>query len=321
MRKVLLASTAIVALGSVSAMASDVTLSGSSAFYYKDYSQNSAWGDGGAQHGSSFSQEADVDFKFTNTTDSGLTLTLAVGLNEGGTMDDQKLSIAGDFGTVRFSNIQEGVGDSAINGGAMVNDETTNLSAGLGKYPGSATGNMISYYTPSMNGLSAAISFADSGTANKSDVTETRVAYSTAVDGTTIDIDYVTTATDDNGTSGATRTGKDSSSIGLKIGMGAITFAGNMAELSENDDTNDYSATTLGVSYKLGNGMTIGVYTNQEEDDKNAQYDYSSTAASIDYVIAPGLTTGITMTDSEQTSSAGVKSTDDYTVIHLTASF
>ena len=318
MRKVLLASTALVALGSASAMAADVTISGNTTWQYESYDKNGGFT--GAENGTSIDHDSDVDFKFVNTTDSGLTITMAVGLNEGGSQDDQKLTIAGDFGSIRLSNDQEGVGDGAINAGGLVNDETTSLTAGLGKYGTSmSTGNMVTYTAPSMNGLSAAVSFADAGTATRSDVTEMRVAYSTAMDGTTIDIDYVSSSTDDNGTAGA-QSGSDATSIGIKIGMGAVTFAANAATKSLNDNSEDYSSTTVGASYNLGNGMVIGVYQNDGEDDKEATYDYKQTAASITYTIAPGLTAGLTVTDTELTDG-GTTSTDDYTVLELSASF
>ena len=38
---------------------------------------------------------------------------MAVGLNEGGAQDDQKLTIAGDFGSIRLSNDMEDDGDEA----------------------------------------------------------------------------------------------------------------------------------------------------------------------------------------------------------------
>ena len=318
MRKVLLASTALVALGSVSAMAADVTISGNTTWQYESYDKNGGFT--GAANGTSIDHDSDVDFKFVNTTDSGLTITMAVGLNEGGSQDDQKLTIAGDFGSIRLSNDQEGVGDSAINAGALVNDETSSITPGLGKYGTSlGTGTQVTYTAPSMNGLTAAVSFADAGTATRSDVTEMRVAYSTAMDGTTIDIDYVSSSTDDNGTAGA-QSGSDATSIGMKIGMGAVTFAANAATKSLNDNSEDYSSTTVGASYNLGNGMVIGVYQNDGEDDKEATYDYKQTAASITYTIAPGLTAGLTVTDTELTDG-GTTSTDDYTVLELSASF
>ena len=319
MRKVLLASTALVALGSASAMAADVTISGNTTWQYESYDKNGGFT--GAANGTSIDHDSDVDFKFVNTTDSGLTITMAVGLNEGGSQDDQKLTIAGDFGSIRLSNDQEGVGDAAINAGGLVNDETTSLTAGLGKYGTSmSTGNMVTYTAPSMNGLSAAVSFADAGTATRSDVTEMRVAYSTAMDGTTIDIDYVSSSTDDNGTSAA-KSGTDATSMGIKIGMGAVTFAANAATKSDNADTYDYASTTIGASYNLGNGAVIGVYQNTGDNDKDADYDYEQTAASITYTIAPGLTAGVTVTDTSMVANDGTKSNDDYTVIELSASF
>ena len=106
----------------------------------------------------------------------------------------------------------------------------------------------------------------------------------------------------------------------MKIGMGAVTFAANAATKSLNDNSEDYSSTTVGASYNLGNGMVIGVYQNDGEDDKEATYDYKQTAASITYTIAPGLTAGLTVTDTELTDG-GTTSTDDYTVLELSASF
>ena len=320
MRKVLLASTALVALGSVSAMAADVTISGTSEGYYKSYDKNGGFA--GAANGTSMSLTNNVDFSFSQTTDSGLTMNLAVGLSGAGNVDDEKLSISGDFGTIRLSNDQEGVGDAAINGGAQTNDETTSLTAGLGKYGTSmATGAMITYYTPSMSGLSAGVSFADAGTATRSDVTEMRVAYTTMMDDTSVTIDYVSSSTDDNGTAGAT-SGSDATSMGIAVSMGAMAFSGNVATKSDNSNTYDYQSTSIGASYVLGNGMKVGVYQNNGDNDKDAKYEWEQTAASIDYTIAPGLSTGITLTDtSMKANTTGTKTNDDYTVIHLTAKF
>ncbi|EHI48385.1 hypothetical protein HIMB100_00019690 [SAR116 cluster alpha proteobacterium HIMB100] len=320
MRKVLLASTALVALGSVSAMAADVTISGNTTWQYESYDKN----DGtmtGPVNGTSIDHDSDVDFKFVNTTDSGLTITMAVGLNEGGSQDDQKLTIAGDFGSLRLSNDQEGVGDSAINAGALVNDETSSITPGLGKYGTSlGSGTQVTYTAPSMNGVTAAVSFTEAGTTTKADSTEMRVAYSTAMDGTSVDIDYVSSSTDDNGTVGA-KSGLDATSLGLKIGMGSMTFIASAATKTDNNNTYDYSATTVGASYALGNGMTIGVYQNNTEDDKDAGYEWSQTAASVTYSIAPGLTAGITVTDSEEKDTGATTVSDDYTVLELSASF
>ena len=129
----------------------------------------------------------------------------------------------------------------------------------------------------------------------------------------------MTASTDDNGTAGA-QSGSDASSIGIQVGMGAVTVAANAATKSLNDNSEDYSSTTIGASYNMGNGMVLGVYQNAGDDDKEAAYDYKQTAASITYTIAPGLTAALTMTDTEMTDG-GTTTTDDYTVLEISASF
>ena len=114
MRKILLASTALFALSSVSAMATDITLSGSYAFKFQNDTKDEDT-DAGA-----FSSEGDVNIKFSNTTDSGLTTTLNYGMHETGLKanagaahvagadgaaydDDLNASLTGDFGTIYFT--------------------------------------------------------------------------------------------------------------------------------------------------------------------------------------------------------------------------
>ena len=110
MRKILLASTALFALSSVSAMAADITISGSYAFKYQNDTKDEETDAG------SFSSEGDVNIKFSNTTDSGLTTTLNYGMHEtglksnagaahvagadGAAYDDLNASLTGDFGTI-----------------------------------------------------------------------------------------------------------------------------------------------------------------------------------------------------------------------------
>ena len=83
MRKILLASTALVALTSVSAMAADVTISGSASLIYKNDDKQEATTGGDLASAISMSSETDVNISFSNTTDSGITATLNAGFDEG----------------------------------------------------------------------------------------------------------------------------------------------------------------------------------------------------------------------------------------------
>ena len=85
MRKILLASTAIVALSAGSAMASDITISGSFEFGYNDDSTvNAAATQLTNNDGTSYGVEQDVNINISSTTDSGLTMTMSMGLHEDG---------------------------------------------------------------------------------------------------------------------------------------------------------------------------------------------------------------------------------------------
>ena len=74
MRKVLLASTALFALGSVSAMAADISISGSSEMVLD-------MGDSATQlMKQTFAMEHDIAITFSNTTDSGITTSMNYGI-------------------------------------------------------------------------------------------------------------------------------------------------------------------------------------------------------------------------------------------------
>ena len=96
MRKVLLASTALIALGSVSAMAADISISGSSEMVLD-------MGDSATADDSGFAVEHDIAITFSDTTDSGITMSMVYGIDDDGTPDDSETTISGDFGEVRYT--------------------------------------------------------------------------------------------------------------------------------------------------------------------------------------------------------------------------
>ena len=95
MRKILLASTAIVALTSVSAMAADISISGSTNFTYLNDTAGSPTDE------SRFNVESDVAISFSATSDSGITTTMTYGFDDtDGAADDANATISGDFGSI-----------------------------------------------------------------------------------------------------------------------------------------------------------------------------------------------------------------------------
>ena len=213
MRKILLASTALVAFGTVAANAADVTISGATDWHYINYDNTS---NSGAQNGSYIDMDQDVDFKFSTTTDSGLTLSMGVGLNEGGDTDDQYFDIAGDFGTLRLSNDLEGLADSAMD--ESVADNMTTLAPGLAMHGSDLNNNTIMYTLPSMSGLTLKVHHQDGGATTKGDNTAFLAEYSADMSGGSVKAQYISSSTDDTGASG-NQSGTDSTSMGLRLSL------------------------------------------------------------------------------------------------------
>jgi len=129
MRKVLLATTALVAMGGVSAASADITLGGSASY---NYITNSGAGSQGTTAGPAnaesrdMSTTVDANIAMSSALDNGMTLDGLVSLDEGG-VDDSGWSISGDFGKLAFGGTaNDGFGTTAT---GLTADEGITLSA------------------------------------------------------------------------------------------------------------------------------------------------------------------------------------------------
>ena len=295
MRKILLATTAIVAMSAGSAMASDITISGSFELGYVNSSQNDAYTDTATvpstagrtatvagttatdfisqemKNGSSMYVQSDVNINFSSTTDSGLTMKMGYGLDENGAndsanTDDINFSISGDFGEVYATSTAD---DSAARRldieAAYTNDEAstshTMASSGLNSVAGennaaTTSGTIISYFLPSMiDGLSAGLSYSNAGTASKANATEWAAMYSGSASGMSYTIHYAAGSVDANGAPAA-----------------------DTAVVSNGSSTTGYG---IEVS---ASGFTVGTEsTSVDRDDNNDDVDY--TATSVKYAM------------------------------------
>jgi hypothetical protein len=314
MRKIFLASTALVAFGTVAANAADVTINGTTDWHYFTYDNDS---NTGAVNGSYVDYDADLDFKFTTTTDSGLSLTMAVGVSESAT-DDTNLSIAGDFGTIKLIGDGEGLADTAMD--ESVADNMSTLSPGLGMHGADLNANTVMYTLPSMNGLVVKAHFQDAGTSTKGDGTAFAAEYTADVANGSVKAQYIASTVDDTGAAGNTG-GTDSASMGLRVVMDNIQVTASQHTKSDNGNTYDYKNNVIDVKYSGIEGVSISAFSLSGDDDLNNSYDFSQAAASLTYTIATGLTASVTMTDSEVTDSAGTVTSDDSTALNIKAKF
>ena len=110
MRKVLLATTALVAMGGVSAASADISISGAAQYNYTTTS-----GTGGTDaEDRTMATNVDADLTMSSTLDNGMSLSGLVSLNTNA-VNDSGWSLSGDFGKVAFGGTaNDGFGATTV---------------------------------------------------------------------------------------------------------------------------------------------------------------------------------------------------------------
>jgi len=276
MRKILLASTALVALTSVSAMAADVTISGSASLIYKNDDKNEpSNGDSGSA--SAMSSETDVNISFSNTTDSGITATLNAGFDESNNTDDATATISGDFGSIKI--IPMGSDDNYV-----VSMDEKNNTAGEGTEGtefglAGATGESIGYQLPSIvDGLTIAVQHSNEDDSES-------FGYGASFNAGIATVGYAKMATNTT----------DYTSVNLSGSVSGISFGLEKNEITAG--TSEDEATLWGVSYTM-DAITLAYESGASKNESGDVDDYKQMAVS--YAVAPGITTVITSSEVNQ---------------------
>jgi len=291
MRKILLASTALVALTSVSAMAADVTISGSTAFSYVNDDKK----DNATSSASSFGVESDIAISFSMTADNGMTATMVYGFDDSdGAADDASATFGGDFGEIKIVNA--GLDPNYVQ--AM--DETYD-KAGEGSASnvnlGGVDGDSIGYKLPSIvDGLTIAVQTANE---NDSESFGYGIQYDAGVAKATI--------------AKITNSSEEYSSASLTASVAGLSLAveQNKKEIIEGTAADEDEMTAYGLSYALDGGITLAYEAGSTKDeDGSTQADYSQFA--VKYAIAPGIAAVLTSSevDDQTSANADVESMD-----------
>ncbi len=344
MRKVLLATTALIAVGTVQAASADVTISGSYEWQYNTWDKSGTDYSSGTTSDNSVSEEIDVNIGFSSTTDSGLTLAMGYSLIEGASSESVGATISGDFGTIGLADAAFGeYGDkfaTAVDVTADPASPWTTSTAGASNIydtPGdemvAATNSGLNYLSPDMNGFQFSIGYANAGSASHADVTAGGFQYAMAAGDASVTLKYAMSST--SPTYAGAGNGIDASSLGLVIGYGdaTITMASNSAESENtlagvtagggaNGTAFDYQSSGVGVSYVVSDTLKVAAYTASMDNDKDADYDVGENGVSLTYTIADGLSASVTHTDMDVRDNDDTTSTSgNYTVVAVNLSF
>jgi len=298
MRKLLLSSTALATAAALTAGAAvaDVSITAATDWQYSSRSSQVT-----AKDGTFFSNDSEIAFKFTNKTDSGLTVGYTVEMfsDDGeGTIDESSISISGGFGKVVLGE-QDGAADNyALNALDAIAEESAIAfaSASISTHSDIQIGsdaNKVAYHLPAMGGFTAGASFSDSGTAaaanTGTDTTEYGFQYTMDAAGNTI------TLAGGSATKEAATKDTDSTALAVRVVAGNLTVIASQSTYEAVDE--DRNNVGVGVSYNMGNGMVLGAYTNKSEDDLDAGEELSLTGAEVVYTIATGLKAAVTVED------------------------
>ena len=280
MRKILLASTALVAMTSVSAMAADISISGSSEIVLD-------MGDSATADDSAFVTEHDISISFSNTTDSGLTTSMSYGMDDSdNNADDLIVSIAGDFGKFSYTGAaddhaltavdNEASGTAEENAGPAGNAPANAYTGGL-----SGIGNQhVTYAFPTvMENLGVAVSLGNNAAGE---------AASYAI---TYSMDMISLVYGE--VRGHTQT---DTHVGATVNVGAAKIM--VAKNTNDEDGVDNDATLMGATYAVSPELTLGMEMDKGENGTAAD-DYEMTSFGATYAIAPGLSTSITSAETD----------------------
>ena len=304
MRKYLLSTSALAgaALLSTAAIA-DVSISGSFEWDYAARDSNVAANDGNLM---GHDQEAHI--KFTNKTDSGLTITATNQLKTStGSKDDTSVSIAGGFGTLTLGQTDGASDKYGMNAlGLTAEEETGTLNSGAGTTASISTstagldgnGNKLSYHIPAVGGLTAGVSVATNTISGDDDTTAVGFNYSVDTGGAAIKIGYSSSSQE---TSGGTDI--DGTSMGVNIVMNGISVTASNGTYEADDE--DRSTNAAGISYTLANGLKLGYATVKSEDDLDVGEEYTANHYEAQYTIASGLTAVLNVSDFDYEVTAG----------------
>ena len=310
MRKLLINSTALATVAALTASVTaltasvavaDVSISASTEFKYISRSSQVT-----ATDGTETKSDSEIAFKFSNKTDSGLTVGYVVELqSDGGNteIDESSFSISGGFGKVILGE-NDGVGETfGIAAEDLPAEEerdsvvSATINTGTDITQGNGNKIKVAYFLPAMGGFTAGISHADSGNTSGTDTTSYGAHYTMDAGGNTITVGGATTTTE------ATTTDTDSQNLGIKIVSGNLKVTVSQGTFEAVDE--DRSATGVGASYLLANGVTLAAFTLKSEDDLDVGEEYAASGVEASYVIATGLTAVVGVTDYEYTKSTG----------------
>jgi len=260
MRKILLATTALVAMTGVTAANADISISGNYEWEYTTNDDGSTWGDDGH-----------INVTAVNAADNGMTFTAFASLETGSASSSNTeaayVQVDGDFGTIIFGDIDDSMASTMDPGLGRNNDIETQVSLGSADTNVGAAGTDIHYKSPKIGGLQVGFSKDLNDADNLTTDGKSDMALLYTMGGVTMHY-------------GAT---DDQSNFGVKGSLAGFTIAAG----AKKTDGTSAKANDIAVKYTLANGITLAALSANGTDATGAKTKAQTYGAS--YSIVPGV--------------------------------
>jgi len=291
MRKVLLATTALVAM-SITGAHADITISGNLETNYNNDGTSSSMG-----------QDGNITLKASSTSDSGLSTLVVANMGIQGRamdMEDSYMELSGDFGAIRMGNTDM-AGD--VKDGVLGRNSDVYSFGVNSVFPSGATDytdtqimdndsdTSLSYYSPSISGLQVY----GGAVIDKEQVMGINYSFSG------FNLMY------QNGS----KAGLDENVIGVGFSMAGVSI--NMGKKREKTVSTVTNSSDLNLKYSVSDALTVS-YLMQK--GKQGSTKHSKSGLEAEYIIAPGVAAYVGLNNADN----GTKS-DDSTGAAIVVSF
>jgi len=291
MRKVLLATTALVAM-SITGAHADITISGNLETNYNNDGTSSSMG-----------QDGNITLKASSTSDSGLSTLVVANMGIQGRamdMEDSYMELSGDFGAIRMGNTDM-AGD--VKDGVLGRNSDVYSFGVNSVFPSGATDytdtqimdndsdTSISYYSPSISGLQVY----GGAVIDKEQVMGINYSFSG------FNLMY------QNGS----KAGLDENVIGVGFSMAGVSI--NMGKKREKTVSTVTNSSDLNLKYSVSDALTVSYLI---QKGKQGATKHSKTGLEAEYIIAPGVAAYVGLNNADN----GTKS-DDSTGAAIVVSF
>ena len=303
MRKVLLTTTALVALGGVSA-ASALDITGYQRFSYTSWDDTGGTAETGGANDSSFYDRNRLNLTHSLTSDNGLTVSGYYRIQDLGEAYND-ISVAGDFGTLSFGNRSTAgasIYTSVINNGDYLfrtGQTAATDFAGVNTNPmatstDGAAAMSATYASPNFNGLSFMVTYQDGGSAaaTSNDATEMGVNYGGSMGDSAFSVHYLNNDIGD--TTGTAGDEEERQQYGFDFNTGPLGFVFQREVASTKNtsgvETAEIKTNEYAVKYQATDAVNIGIIKLASDDklDTTNNPKLDQMVYGLNYSVFPG---------------------------------